>query len=74
MLAPIILLFTEPPTIVKSLSTYPSPIDVAVHDPEVMVPVVVIEVIFPVVSMVPLTFGIVMVLSAVGSVTAKLVS
>ena len=74
MLAPIILLFTEPPTIVKSLSTYPSAIDVAVHDPEVMVPVVVIEVIFPVVSMVPLTFGIVIVLSAVGSVTAKLVS
>ena len=74
VLAPITLLFTVPPTMVKSLSTYPSAIDVAVHAPEVTVPVVVIDVIFPVVSIVPLTFGIVMVLSAVGSVTEKLVS
>ncbi len=50
VLAPITLLFTVPPTIVKSLSTYPSAIDVAVHEPEVTVPVVVIDVIFPVVS------------------------
>ena len=73
-LAPMTVLSIDPPDIVKSLATYASAIAVPVHSPDVTVPVVVMELMFPVVRKVPFTFGKVNVLSAVGSVTDNVVS
>ena len=79
-LAPIAVLLIVPPDIVKSLSTFPSAIDVAFQVPVVIVPIddkfvaEVSEAEFPVVITVPSTFGKVIVRSAVGSTAAKVVS
>ena len=71
---PMTLLFTVPPDIVRSSATYPSATAVPVQAPDVIVPVVVIDVMFPVVRNVPSTLGKVSVRSAEGSVTARVVS
>ena len=71
---PITLLFTVPPETVRSSATYVSVTAVPCHVPEEMVPTALMASSFDVVITVPVTFGRVIVRSAVGSTSDSVVS